>query len=133
MNHRGFIIVLLVTITMLAMQPSGFAQMACRVVNLKFHHPDVTHPGEMLETTSIVTASCFHYDTVILDLVDSKTNAILSRASWFFDPRSNPVSPPLINFAGAPTQLGYWSLAILVYFAGSSTGMQFTVLIQPNA
>jgi len=133
MNPRRFIIALLVAIIMLTMQPSGFAQMACRVVNLRFHHPDVTHPGEMIETTSIVTASCFHYDTVILDLVDSKSNAILSRASWFFDPLGNPVSPPLVNFAGAPTQLGYWALAILVYFAGSSTGIQFTILIQPDA
>lgn len=133
MNHIGFVVLLLVAITMLTMQPSGFAQTACRVVNLKFHHPDVTHPGEMIETTSIVTASCFHFDTIILDLVDSKSNAIISRASWFFDPRGNTVSPPLINFAGAPTQLGYWALAIFVYFAGSSTGIQFTILIQPNA
>jgi len=106
--------------------------MACKVVNLKFHHPETVRPGETIQTTSLITASCFHYDTIIVDLVDSRNNAILSRVSWFFDPLGNPVTPPLVNYAVAPTQLGYWALAILVYFAGSSTGLQFTVLVHPG-
>ena len=132
MDHREFIVILVLTVTLLAIEPHAFAQMACRVVNLKFHHPETTRLANIIETTSIITASCYHYDTIIVDLVDSRTNAILSRVTWFFDPLGNPVTLPLVNYAVAPTQLGYWALAILVYFAGSSTGLQFTVLVQPG-
>ena len=132
MDRSEFIVILLLTVTLLAMQPHAFGQMACRVVNLKFHHPETTRPGEIIQTTSIIIASCYHYDTIIVDLVDSRSNVILSRVSWFFDPLGNPVTPPLVNYAAAPAQLGYWALAILVYFAGSSTGLQFTILVQPG-
>lgn len=135
MNPGEFISILLITTIFVAMlQPYAFAQVSsCGVVNIRFHHPETSHPGELIQAVSVVTASCFYYSTVIVDLVDSRSNNILSRASWPYDPLGNPVSPPLVNHAITQNQLGYWALLIRTNFAGSSTGIQFTILVEPNA
>ena len=130
MIHGKLILLLMITAVTAAMQlPVAIAQTSCGVVNLRFHRPDTAHAGEMIKTVSIVTANCFFYSTVILDLVDSRSNMILSRVYWPFDPLSHQVSPPLDNYAIAPNQVGYWALSILVHFAGSTTGIQFTILV----
>src|SRR5208337_2558734 len=133
MIRREFIPILLITIILVGLQqPHAFAQVYCGVVNLRLHHPDTSHPDEPIQITSIVTASCFFYSTVIVDLVDSRSNKLLSTISWPYDPLGNPVSPPLVNGAITRSQLGYWALSIQAYFAGSSTGIQFTILVEPN-
>ena len=133
MIRRDFIPILLITLTFLVLQqPHAFAQVYCGVVNLRLHHPDTSHPGEPIQVTSIITASCFFYSTVIVDLVDSRSNKLLSTITWPYNPLGNPVSPPLVNGAITRNQLGYWALSIQVYFAGSSTGIQFTILVEPN-
>jgi hypothetical protein len=121
------------TTMMIATQPHVVAQLSCNIVNLRFQHPMTADVGEMIQTTSIVTASCFHYATVILDLVDSGSNKILSRVEWWYNPLISPVSPVLVNYAHAPNLLGYWALSIHAYFAGSSTGLQFTIFIEPSS
>lgn len=135
MTPREFISILLITTIIVAiLQPYAFAQVSsCGVVNIRFHHPETSHQGKLIQTVSVVTASCFFYSTVIVDLVDSRSNNLLSRASWPYDPLGNPVSPPLVNHAITQNQLGYWALLIRTNFAGSSTGIQFTILVEPNA
>jgi len=133
MKRKNLIHLFLIVAIIAAMQPPfTLAQTSCKVVNLRFQHPVTTHVGEIVKTSSMVTASCYHYDTVILDLVDSRSNMILSRVYWSFNPLSNPVSPLLVNSAIAQNRLGYWALSIQVYFAGSSTGIQFTILVEPH-
>jgi hypothetical protein len=133
MNRRFFTLLLVTTTMIIATQPHVVAQLSCHVVNLRFQHPATARAGEMIQTSSIVTASCFHYATVILDLVDSGSNKILSRVQWWYDPLMSPVSPVLVNYARAPNLLGYWALSIHAYFAGSSTGLQFTIFIEPSS
>jgi len=134
MTRRESLNILLFTIMILAMlQPQVFAQVSCGVVNIRLHHPDTSHPGEPIQVISVVTASCFFSSHVILDLVDSQSNKLLSRTSWFYEPLGNPVSPPLVNGAITRNQSGYWPLSIQTNFAGSSTGIQFTILVEPNA
>lgn len=131
MIRRVFHLVILFTIVLLAMQPRAFAQVYCGVVNLRFHHPDSSHPDEPIQITSIVTASCFFYSTVMIDLVDSRSHRTLSTATWLYNPLGDPVSPPLVNHAITENQLGYWALSLQVHFAGSTTGIQFTILVEP--
>ena len=132
MNHRAVFIPLFLAamITLVVQQPYAYSQVSCKIVNMRFDHPRTVHPDELIHTVSIVTASCFFYSSVILDLVDSRTGAILSRVIWPYDPLANPVSSPLINYAIAPNTIGYWSLSILANFAGSSPGIQFTILVE---
>ena len=108
------------------------AQTSCGVVNLRFRHPDIARVGEVIRTTSIVTASCFFNSLVIVDLIDSRSNTMLSRVIWPFNAEATPVSPVLANYARAPSILGYWALSLYVHFAGSSTGLQFSILIESN-
>jgi hypothetical protein len=131
MNYRAVIPpLLIVTIIMIVQEPYVYSQVACGVVNFRFQHPSTAHPGEMIRTVSIVTASCYFYSSVIVDLVDSRSNMILSRVVWPYAPHANPVSPPLINHAIARDQLGYWPLSIVAYFAGGSSGIQFSILVK---
>jgi len=130
MSRRIVISLIILALIVIVQQPPVFSQVSCGVVNLRFQHTDAAHPNELIHTVSIVTASCFFYSTVIVDLVDSRTSKILSRVIWPYAPLANPVSPPLINQAFAPNQLGYWALTLLVNFAGSTSGVQFTILIE---
>ena len=133
MNHRGFLILLFTILAIITTQSYVVAQSACGVVNLRFQHPDTAHAGEIIRTTSRVTASCFFDSLIILDLVDSRSNTILSRVIWPFNAEATPLSPVLVNYAIAPSVLGYWPLSLFVHFAGSSTGIQFTIRIEPSS
>ena len=133
MNRTNFIPLLIILTTIVSMQPPfASAQTMCRVVNVRFHPPETAHPGEVIQIGAIVTASCFYYSSVIVDLVDSRSGMILTRTFWPYAPLSNPVSPLLVNNLLVRDQLGYWPLTLLVYFAGSSTGIQFTIFVEPH-
>jgi len=123
-------LLIILVLFVIVQQPSVFSQVSCGVANLRFQHPDTTHPNELIRTVSIVTASCFFSSMVIVDLIDSRTSRILSRAIWLYVPLGNAESPSLINQAFAPDQLGFWPLTLLVSFAGSTSGVQFTILIK---
>jgi hypothetical protein len=114
------------------MQSHVVAQ-GCNILSLRVQHPETALADEMIQTTSIVTVNCFSSTDLRVDLVDSRTNTILSSASWPYNPHtSNGVIPGLVNNATAPHELGYWAVSIHAYFAGRTLGFQFTILIKPN-
>ena len=102
------------------------------IVNLRVQHSKTAFAGEVIQTTSIVTVSCIFSNALRVDLVDSGTNTVLSSAYWTYNPTTTHVSPPLVNNATAPHELGYWSLSIHAYLASATSGSQFTILIKPN-
>jgi hypothetical protein len=133
MNRGAFISILLVITVIVGLQLPHALGDSCGVVNIRYHPPETSHPGEPIQMVSVVTASCYYYSTVIVNLVDSRSSRVLSTVSWPYDPLGNPVSPPLVNHAMTPNQLGYWALSLQTNFAGSSTNIQFTILVEPGA
>jgi hypothetical protein len=116
----------------LTIQPNVVAQMSCGVVNLRVQRPETALAGGMIQINSIVTVGCIYSTILRVDLVDSGTNTILSSAYWPYNPEMGNVSPPLVNNATVPNELGYWALSIHANLGGTTSGIQFTILIKPN-
>ncbi len=116
----------------LVIQPNVVAQVGCGVVNLRVQRPETAPAGGLVQVSSIVTVGCIYRTTLRVDLVDSGTNTILSSAYWPYNPETGNVSPPLVNNATAPNELGYWALSIHANLGGTTSSLQFTILITPN-
>jgi hypothetical protein len=131
LNRTSFLIFFYLALV-LTIQPNVVAQMSCGVVNLRVQRPETALAGGMIQISSIVTVGCIYSTILRVDLVDSGTNTILSSVYWSYNPEMGNVSPPLVNNATAPNELGYWALSIRANLGGTTSGLQFTILIKPN-
>ena len=109
----------------------------CNFTNVRTQYPTVIRATEAFQVLVQLTAGCDYYGGIVLrvDLVDEKTNQILSttRWTWFRNYNSTfTVSPWLQLEATTPNTAGYWSLTLHAYNLdgeGSTSVLPFQIQV----
>ncbi len=133
----AFILLLMILPGILAVIPHVEAQV-CNFTNIRTQYPNVLHATETFQVLVRFTVGCDYYGRIVLkvNLLDERTNQILSTASWTlfrnYDSTVVPVSPWIQLEASAPNTPGYWPLMLYAYNLdgeGSSSIIPFQIQV----
>ena len=110
----------------------------CNFTNIRTQYPTILHATETFQVLVQFTAGCDYSGQIVLrvNLIDERTNQILSTASWpwfrSYNSTIAAVSPWLQLDATAPNTPGYWPLMLYAYNLdgeGSTSSIPFQIQV----